>query len=310
MGARISARPGAAARRVEDPGRIVREREVWRDRFGAEWVSALKRFAVWAREEGIPVQSGSPELLCSALARSWGWGAAPAALLTERDGPPAVPGAGAWVLRVPPGLASRVRERIDGDASLQAVGPAPSLVIEETSLVYLVSDLGPARRCPSAEGWLRGGRLVRLQSRLPAVLAWEEPDELMEWLRESMPAGEAVMAAWDVWRASTAWDRERASYWLVRHVAGYATLEAARAWRRRAADWGVRVLEPDAAGSGLCGRVENGAVLLGWNALSKPNRRRRWTAPATGWWKLARAVLGAAAGVRPVRVHARSPTFM
>jgi PAS domain S-box-containing protein len=51
-------------------------------------------------------------------------------------------------------------------------------------------------------------------------------------------------------------------------------------------------LEPDAAGSGLCARVDNGTVRLGWNALSRPNRRRRWRPSAIGWWKLARAVLG------------------
>jgi len=303
MGVRISGRRCVAAGRVEDPAWILRERKVWGDRFGAEWVSALRRFALWARAEGIPVQSGSPQLLCSTLARSWGWGRAPAPLVRESSGPPAVPGPGSWVLRVPPGLGCRVRERIDEDASLAAAGPAPSIVVEETSLVYLASDLG-GRRWPSAEGWLRGGSLVRMQSRLPDVIAPADAEELVRRLRESMPAEEAVMAAWDVWRASTAWERNRASYWLVRHAAGYASREAAGAWRRRAAEWGVRVVEPDAPGSGLCARVEDGAVRLGWNALSRPNRRRRWRSPAVGWWSLARTVLTAVAGGR-----ARSPTF-
>jgi hypothetical protein len=196
------------------------------------------------------------------------------------------------VLRVPPGVASRVRERIDGDPAIAAAGRAPSLVIEETSLVHLASDLGAGALWPSAEAWLRGGRLVRLQSRLPDVLAPADPDELVQRLQESMASEEAVMAAWDVWRAGVAWDRDRATYWLVRHAAGFASRDAARAWRGRAAEWGVRVLEPDAAGSGLCDRVEAGAVRLGWNALSRPNRRRRWRDPAIGWWKLARAIFG------------------
>jgi hypothetical protein len=68
-------------------------------------------------------------------------------------------------------------------------------------------------------------------------------------------------------------------------------------------------LEPDAAGSGLCARVDNGTVRLGWNALSRPNRRRRWRPSAIGWWKLARAVLGRVAEVRPERVRARSLTL-
>jgi hypothetical protein len=312
MGVRISARPGTAARRegaAEDPARTLRERKVWGDRFGAEWVSALRRFSLWAREEGIPVQSGSPELLCSALARSWGWGAAPPSLLLEQNGAPAVPGAGGWVLRVPPGLGSRVRERLDSDAALAAAGRAPSIVIEETSLAHLPSHLGPAPRWPSAEGWLRGGRIVRLQTRLPDVLAPQDSEELVNRLRESMPAEEALMAAWDVWRAGTAWDRNRASYWLLRHAAGYANREAASAWRRRAADWGVRVLEPDATGSGLCARIENGAVRLGWNGVNRSSGSRRWQSPVIGWWKLARVILGGVAGARPPRLRARSLNF-
>jgi hypothetical protein len=147
-----------------------------------------------------------------------------------------------------------------------------------------------------------------MQSRMPDLMAPREPDELVKRLRETMPVEEAVMAAWDVWRAGVAWDRERASYWLVRHAAGFANPDSERAWRRRATDWGVRVLEPTETQREPCARIEPGGVRLGLDALPR-RRRRRWRNPAVGWLELARAILhGVAYANLPVRGH-RSKSF-
>jgi Helix-hairpin-helix motif len=267
-------------------GREARaERADWQRRYGRAWMVGLESLARWSSQVGIPLRAGSRALASSRTALEWGWswgwngGGLPEntvkAHREERppqsdpslDPPAARP---TWVLRTAPGWGERVREQIDRDGRLPALGPCPHLVVEESPLAFLppepLSALWPAR-----ESWLRAGRLLGVggeESLLPSDL-----EDLVAQLREGalgrhpLEAERAWLLAWDLWCAASAWEQDRASWWMVRAAHGFVSAEEEAQWYARAADWGLRLHPATVASSRVCSRREGHGVRLGLDQL-------------------------------------------
>jgi hypothetical protein len=240
------------------------ERAHWERQFGVEWVEALEGLGRWAEEQGIPLQSGSSELLASGLAQSWGWGTPPVEL-RESGGMLGelwkVPGA--WVLRVPPGCGGLIRNSIEGSPALAPHRGTPWIQVEETPLVYLPSEGWSSRRWPAPESWYRAARLVEPGVRPRKVPVPRDFLDLVRQLGATLAPERVLLRAWDLWRAAEASQSDQGAYWLARQAAGFADVESARLWRRQAWEWGIRVLEPCSERSGVCARRERNFIRLG-----------------------------------------------
>ncbi|GJM44144.1 MAG: hypothetical protein DHS20C21_09860 [Gemmatimonadota bacterium] len=273
---------GSSLRPEAAPRAAVAERERWTERYGRDWVSALEGLRLWAREVGIPVRAGSGALASSPLGQWWGWGGLPECIQGPQsgEGPSRSTRVSTWVLRVPAGWADCLRTRIESDSRLDARGAAPVLVVEECALAHLPAE--PAvSRWPSPESWWRAERLLGLSGEAP--LAPRTPEELVGGLqsgalgRHPLEARRARLAAWDLWCAASAWESDRAAWWLVRAAAGFASPSEVAQWDACAERWGLRLLPAGVERSGLCARAEGSDIRRGLEDLSS---RAREVAPA------------------------------
>ncbi len=283
LGRRVASAPGSPVSSLRSP-RWEAERTAWTRCWGRDWVDGVDSLARWLADAGIPVRAGSVDLAQSALGQGWGWGGLPhgisrAHLGAESSLPPWNSGAdhrsrATWILRVPPGLGSIVRGRVDADPRLDARGAAPCLVVEEAAEAHLPVEPA-AQAWPGREAWIRAGRALHRPFSAPPA----DPEDLYRRLRDGdrnadvarhpLAPEEAALAAWDLWCAASAWERDRAAWWIVRASRGFATPEESAQWDRRAADWGIRVLPPDLERSVTCHRAQGGIVRRGLVSLPK-----------------------------------------
>lgn len=279
------------------------ERAEWQRRYGRAWVAGLESLARWSSQVGIPLRAGSRALASSRTALEWGWswgwngGGLPEDNVKPQQeewlpqspasvpGPAAVvpdPGAGrpTWILRAAPGWGDRVREQIDRDGRLTALGPCPHLVVEESALVFLPPEPLSAQ-WPAREAWLRAGRLLAVGGE--DALAPSDLEDLVTRLREGavgrhpLETERAWLLAWDLWCAASAWERDRASWWMVRAAHGFVSAEEEAQWYARAADWGLRLHPATVAVSRVCSQREGHGIRLGLDQL--PLRGARDAAP-------------------------------
>lgn len=307
LGRRSTAASGQAPEGIG--GREARaERAEWQRRYGRAWVVGMESLARWSAQVGIPLRAGSRALASSRTALEWGWSwgwnggglpedtvkpqqeewlpqsptSLPAEGVPDRTAAAPDPAAGrpTWILRTAPGWGERVREHIDRDGRLTALGPCPHLVVEESPLVFLPPEPLSAH-WPAREAWIRAGRLLAVGGE--EALAPSDLEDLVTRLRDGatgrhpLEAERAWLLAWDLWCAASAWERDRASWWMVRAAHGFVSAEEEVQWYARAADWGLRLHPATVASSRVCSRREGHGVRLGLDQL--PLRGARDAAP-------------------------------
>lgn len=210
---------------------------------------------------------GAAALIGMPALRAWGWtGQRPAGIGAVVDE--------GWILRVPPGWGPRIRGWIEEDGRAGTGAGAPSIVVEESPWVFLPVDVSGVS-WPRAESWIHAQRLLGVAVAPKACLAPRDAGELVAGLRAGdeesgrrpIAPERAALLAWDLLCAATAWERRRAACWMARHAMGHATEASAREWRRRAAEWSLRLQEPSVERSVACARDEAGVVRLGLDEL-------------------------------------------
>lgn len=249
-----------------DPA-AARERRAVASSFGIAWVEGLEALASWARELGIPLSVGSAELMGSDWLRSCGL-SAPSVAGLEYRAP-----VRNWVLRVAPGWADRVADRIESDARLNEAG-APTLVVEESPLAYLPGDLPVPRTWPRREAWRHASQLVlgrlvigrKHREQIEAIGCPESPEDLMARLeapaegRAPRSADQVARLARDLYTAACAWSTATGAFWLAERAAyRWDAGEAAS----RAHNRNVRVVAPTVVSSAVVATAKAGTVRLG-----------------------------------------------
>jgi hypothetical protein len=216
------------------------------------------------------------------------------------------------------GIGTEIGEEAFPAAGGLAEDRAPAFVVEESPTVFLPRDVSGA--WPKPESWMHAQSLIGLPGAPRVPFAPRDAEDLLAKLREGdpasgrrpLPADRAALVAWDLASAAIAWERDRAAWWMAwRSWRGPGVPREAR---RRASDWGLRILPPRVTCSDACARAEavapgarySGAVRLGLDdlgphvtaAAARLVRERHCGGRYTSWWDLARRALRAGVDVR------------